>query len=459
MPNQYPGFAGFVKTALGGNSGPSDEFLSYVRASSMARKADYDARRALDEAQNAQIQRLARESIRAADIEAAQNGDTAAMARLGEATLRTAPTPNLRLYTGGAQDFQKMRFRQQASEAAAAGRLGEANAALWGVASGPQRVNAIDNGYQLNPFEVGGAATATPTENARIAEIGARKSVSDAKAAAGGFRPSAGGAGVGFGVNQDAGLPAGAIKTGNDYLSSLPQQTAAQVKALAEGRMQFPSGTALKSPYWQGMLSAVSQYDPSFDAVNYNARSNTRKGFTSGKEAQTVNALNTVAEHLGTLSDNAVALHNFSSFGAFTKTANRLKNSYLEASGDPRIARFNTSKKAVADEVAKVWRASGGSEKDIQENLKNLDGAQSPEQLNAAIGTLTNLIYGKIAALQDQYTTGMGQTQNPRPLVSPEAQKAFDKTIARMNGVESGAQVNKPQRPAASGGWKIEVVN
>lgn len=195
MPNQYPGFAGFVKTALGGNSGPSDEFLDYVSKSSGARRAHFDANRAMDQAQDAQIKRLAREGISASDIEAAQKGDVAASARLGEALLRSAPTPNLRNYTGGAQDFQEMGFRQQASEAAAAGRLGDANAALWGVASGPQRVNAIDNGYQLNPLEVGGAAAATPTENARIAEIGARKSVSDAKAAAGGFRPTAGGSG------------------------------------------------------------------------------------------------------------------------------------------------------------------------------------------------------------------------------------------------------------------------
>lgn len=136
-----------------------------------------------------------------------------------------------------------------------------------------------------------------------------------------------------------------------------------------------------------------------------------------------------MAEHLGQFSDNAEALDN-SRFPMW----NRIANKALEEMGDPRIAAFNTNKKAVADEIAKVWRASGGSEADIQENLKNLDGAQSPEQLRAAIGTLTDLIYGKIAALQDQYNSGMGTTQKPRPLVSPEAQQAFDKTLRRMHG-------------------------
>lgn len=244
-------------------------------------------------------------------------------------------------------------------------------------------------------------------------------------------------------------VPGNAALTGDAYLKTLDQQTAAQVQALATGRMAFPTGTALKSPYWQGMLGAVSQYDPSFDAVNYNARSGTRKAFTSGAEAKTVNALNTVAEHLGTLSDYADALGNTS-----FPVLNRIKNGYLSETGDPRIARFNTAKKAAADEVAKVWRSTGGSEADIQENLKNLDGAQSPEQLHAAIGTLVKLIGGKLAALQDQYKQGMGTTRQVKPLVSPEAQTAYEKVLKRAGMTSSDIE----QQPATAQGWAIQRV-
>lgn len=248
-------------------------------------------------------------------------------------------------------------------------------------------------------------------------------------------------------------IPGNANATGDAYLHSLDQQTAAQVKALADGRMAFPTGTALKSPYWQGMLGAVSQYDPSFDAINYNARSGTRKGFTSGKEAQTVNSLNTVAEHLGTLSDYADQLNNTS-----LPAWNRLKNYAAQETGDPRIARFNTAKKAAADEVAKVWRSTGGSEADIQENLKNLDGAQSPEQLHAAIGTLVQLIGGKLSALQDQYAQGMGTAQNAKPLVSPEAQQAYQKVLQRagMTSDMPGTQGHQQPSSAAPQPGQIE---
>jgi len=57
--------------------------------------------------------------------------------------------------------------------------------------------------------------------------------------------------------------------------------------------MAFPSGFALKSPYWQNMISLVSQYDPNFDAVNFNARP--RPGKRSPRaRGQSLNALNTV---------------------------------------------------------------------------------------------------------------------------------------------------------------------
>ena len=97
---------------------------------------------------------------------------------------------------------------------------------------------------------------------------------------------------------------------GADLLSAIPPTMGNQVKALAEGRMAFPSGFALKTPYWQNMLKMVSQYDPNFDAVNYNARSKTRNWITSGQGATTVTALNTALGHAAGLADNFDKLGN-----------------------------------------------------------------------------------------------------------------------------------------------------
>jgi len=219
-------------------------------------------------------------------------------------------------------------------------------------------------------------------------------------------------------------------KTGQDFLQSISDPGMQHmIQAIAEGRMAVPKVYRASKGGEIGaseIAQAVNSYDPTFDAVNYNARQGTLKGFTSGKEAQTINALNTVAEHLGTLSDAADALNN-----SDIQTINRIGNAYLRETGDPRIARFDTVRKAAADEIAKVWRASGGSQADIEENLKNLDGAQSPAQLHAAVGTLVQLIGGKLSALQDQYNSGMGIAANRHSIVSPSAQQSFQRVLTR----------------------------
>ncbi|KZC17013.1 hypothetical protein RHOFW510R12_01535 [Rhodanobacter sp. FW510-R12] len=358
------------------------------------------------------------------------------------------------------------------ADAADATRLGDiamANRQLALAQGKPLEATKVDQGQVFNPYAapdqpiqmtaLGDAMVGDKRASAAQHYAGAQSDLAharlfDKQTSVGGFNPRAGG---------DGGLPVPAANPngphGDAYLQAIDPTKAAQVKALAEGRMAFPTGTALKSAYWQGMLQDVAQYDPTFDAVNYNARAGTRKAFTSGPESRTVNSLNTVAEHLGTLSDYAGDLNN-TGFQPY----NKLKNAVAATFGDPDIAKFNTAKKAVADEVAKVWRASGGSQMDIEENLKNLDGAQSPEQLNAAIGTLTKLIGGKVAALQDQYTSGMGTTKDLRPLVSPEARGAFDKTMQRSglaqddfgNIGDALQAAPAPQTPApAQGGFQI----
>lgn len=226
------------------------------------------------------------------------------------------------------------------------------------------------------------------------------------------------------------GAQGGPQVNGQDFLKTLNPTTAQQVKALAEGRMQFPAGFALKSPYWQNMLSAVSQYDPSFDAINYNARAKTRSDFTSGKAAQTINALNTVAGHLGDLSDAAQKLNNF---GGIMTPLNYVKNATESAIGDPNIKEFEANRKAAVDELTRVYRGSGGSENDIKTWSDALNSAGSPAQLQGTIGKISELLNSKISALHDQYQQGMGTSADQGPFISKHAQDALAK-IAQRSG-------------------------
>lgn len=247
------------------------------------------------------------------------------------------------------------------------------------------------------------------------------------------------------GQQSSVSAPGQDVIHGDEFLKTLPPQIAAQVKAYAEGRQPLPGGYALKTPYFQTMMNYITQYDPSFDAVNYNARSKTRNDFTSGKSAQSINALNTVIGHLQTLSDAADKLNNTSYPGY-----NYIANSAVNAIGDPRIKQFDTTKKAVVDELTRVWRGSGGSEGDIKTWSDQINSANSPQQLHTVIGQLGELLQSKINSLSETYKQGMGTTAAPIQFVTPQSQATLQKLEQRASGAphpSTGAASNIP--PAA----------
>lgn len=224
-------------------------------------------------------------------------------------------------------------------------------------------------------------------------------------------------------------IPPGVV--GPDVLKYLDASTAQQVKALSEGRMSFPSGIALSKPYWQGMLSALSQYDPSFDTGNPGSRAATRKDFTSGKSAQNVTALNTVVGHLDALDKAIDGLGNYD-----LKINNQLAHGIAEQTGtDARIRQFETSKIAVANELTKVFRGTGGAEADIKAWQGQLDAAASPKALHTVVRQMAELMNSRLEAVGEQYKQGMGTSKDPIELLRPDKQAAF----ARLMGSQTNA--------------------
>ncbi len=242
-----------------------------------------------------------------------------------------------------------------------------------------------------------------------------------------------------------ANLPDVAPGQKNDaFLKTLPPPIADKVKAVVEGRLQLPVRIAKGDTYWQGVIDAAVKYDPSFDAVNYNARSKTRADFTSGKSAQQVNALNTAIGHMDRLLQVTDALGNLheGSLGPLTTTANEVKNWFSQNFGSKAVPSFNVVRKAVADELTRVWRQAGGSEQDIQENLRNMSSSNTPEQLYGAVGEFGHLLESKLDNLKEQYRQGMGT--DPVNMVTPEARRVLDKVEGKAGGGSSGVSVKAP---------------
>lgn len=228
---------------------------------------------------------------------------------------------------------------------------------------------------------------------------------------------------------------------GGDYLKTLSPTIAAQVKAYAEGRQPLPTGFALKSPYFQNMLRMVTQYDPTFDAVNYNARASTRRDFTSGKSAGTINSMNTALGHLNQLDQAATALNN----SDYPKW-NSIANWFSQETGQAAPKNFKAAAGLVAEELTRVYRQAGGSEADINRHLADLDVNASPEQIHGVLYSIAELLKSKLDAMGEQYNQGMGTTEDPLRLLNGPAQTSFNRLLSYgPEGKGTPGTANRPE--------------
>jgi hypothetical protein len=216
--------------------------------------------------------------------------------------------------------------------------------------------------------------------------------------------------------------------------------TAAGVKGLIEGNISS-SGRNL-----QKLAPLASLVDPTFDASQYPIRLATRKNYTSGKQFQEVQAINTVAGHLDNLSKSADDLNN-TRFPWW----NTVANTPLQATGDPRVDKFNTDKQAVTNELSKAYRGGHVTEGDVREWQSNISAAKSPEQLKAVIGEMNELLNSKRAALEDGYRSSMGKAPLPEEFssVSKRAGEVFNRVADWSHGVKA-EKTAAPATPSAA---------
>ena len=201
---------------------------------------------------------------------------------------------------------------------------------------------------------------------------------------------------------------------GEDYLKTLSPGYASQVKMFAEGKAPLPAGFALKSGYFQKVLRDITQYDPEFDAANFNARNALRKDYLGGGKRYTeLQAVNTVAGHLQNLMKAADSLDNVSGLGPLNAPVNSIVKGYREMAQDPRLANFDTVKNAVTRELTKAYQGGHITDSSVAEWQKSLHSAQTPEQLRTVIGQLNDLLSSKRLAMEEGYRQTMGKVQLP----------------------------------------------
>lgn len=234
--------------------------------------------------------------------------------------------------------------------------------------------------------------------------------------------------------------------SGPDYLSSISPGDAAMVKMLTDGRMPVPAGFALKSPQIMRWVNMAQQYDPTFDAASAPARAATRKDFTSGNSAQNIRNLNQALGHLNGMMQAAPQIAGHSGFPLAT-TVNAAINWYEKGAGQPAIADYNTSRTALSNELASVFKGKGASsEAEVNKLYDQLSDSNSTEQKQAVAKRIAELLGSRIKELGDQYVQGMGTTAPGLEILNPDAAQVY-KSLSKL-GIDPNAGPIQTPEPA-----------
>jgi len=271
--------------------------------------------------------------------------------------------------------------------------------------------------------------------------------------ASGGYRPidvkGLAGGPAGGSSPVGGGAAAGPI-TGEDYLKTIPEQ-APLVKKIAQYEID-PRTFSTKGGHRERILSAVSQYDPTYDMTTFPTRSAAVKSFATGPHGNTLRSFDVSISHLNTLQELAHALDN-----GDIKLINSIRNKYQEQTGSTAPGNFEAAKGIVGDEISKAIIGSKGALADREEAKAQIQATRSPAQLAGVIKTYKELMAGQLTGIKKQYedTTGL---KNFESRLSPETLKELQrKPTAPAAGGAASSKIPPPppgfviQQPATGG--------
>lgn len=230
--------------------------------------------------------------------------------------------------------------------------------------------------------------------------------------------------------------------TGEAFLNTLPASQRGEIKAYAEGKRPFPTGMSYAK--LQPLIAMVGQYDPTFDAANYNARNKARTDLTSpsGTGGKTISALNTAIQHAGKLSELIEALDNIDSDPTHilgVENANAIKNWWNSREGSTKVTNFTAVAPQLMKEIERVWRGAGGSVSEIQDLIKSIDKNMGKQQQREALYNFVELAKGKLDTTETQRDNVLGVGGKDIPILFDQNKPIIEKITTRGGGASKSS--------------------
>lgn len=217
---------------------------------------------------------------------------------------------------------------------------------------------------------------------------------------------------------------------GDAVYAALPPARAAEIKSIVNGDNPIPPPNA-RNQYAQETRQLVFQAaGDGFTDATHKQRMEMKTAMTKGKIGDVLTAQGTLFNHLAELQSTAEDLKNTP-----YPIINKIGNVIGLNTGDPRVTNMAAVKHRVNEEAEKYFGGSGAvTVSGLSEAQKELNEAQSPEQINGAIQKLTKLIAGRQSELTAQINRGLQYPKDkqltPDDLLTPEAKASRDKITA-----------------------------
>jgi hypothetical protein len=234
------------------------------------------------------------------------------------------------------------------------------------------------------------------------------------------------------------------MPTGDDYLKTLDPARANLVKGISEGRVPYPSGMLLKTPYGQWLQTALTQYKPDLTAQDYSTIAQTRKNYTSGPSFQEIKAINTAIGHAAKLYDVSEKLGGSDVMpGYLNPVIQGVKNNF--PSIDPAFQGakkdYDALSETLSTEISKALNGGTPHVADKEHWRQIFAGADGPTQRRAAIQSAMGILEARTTPLKTGYEQGMKSAAHPIDIVSPANQQTFERLL-------TGKNPNQPQQPS-----------
>jgi hypothetical protein len=190
------------------------------------------------------------------------------------------------------------------------------------------------------------------------------------------------------------------VKLGPDGKYEMTPADMDQALAIAQYRSK-PLTTAAdqKNPRSMAIMQAAREIaqknGEAFDETGFGTHMTSRKAFTSGRQAQTIQSIGVAQDHLEALTQLTDALNRGNQ-----PLANQIANAWATAWGRPEANNVNAAKQIIAAEVVKAITASGGGVKERLEAAGHIDPAMSPKQIYGIAQTWNALLKGQISGFE-----------------------------------------------------------